>query len=128
MLFAKLSRPQPKLGPCYDLPLQLLHKSNNLICLYLKTGEIPRFLPSLQEYTINYFRMTNRSSFNQFSSRNQRFPDEHYPNVADPLRGKTRQRATDVGARRLGQDEQSLTVREILSEASRVADGTLSRE
>ena len=56
------------------------------------------------------------------------FSDAHYPNVADPLRGKTRQRATDVGARRLGQDEQYLTVREILSEASRVADGALSRE
>jgi len=33
-----------------------------------------------------------------------------------------------VGARRLGQDEQYLTVREILSEASTLADGTLSRE
>ena len=31
-------------------------------------------------------------------------------------------------ARRLGQDEQYLTVREILSEASTLADGTLSRE
>jgi hypothetical protein len=31
--------------------------------------------------------------------------------------GKTRQSAPDVGARRLGQDEQYLTVREILSEA-----------
>jgi hypothetical protein len=34
----------------------------------------------------------------------------------------------DVGARRLGQDEQYLTVREILSEASTLADGSLSRE
>jgi hypothetical protein len=33
-----------------------------------------------------------------------------------------------VGARRLGQDEQYLTVREILSEASTRADGVLSRE
>jgi hypothetical protein len=33
-----------------------------------------------------------------------------------------------VGARRLGQDEQYLTVREILSEASTLTDGTLSRE
>ncbi len=31
-------------------------------------------------------------------------------------------------AHRLGQDEQYLTVREILSEASTVADGVLSRE
>ena len=51
-----------------------------------------------------------------------------YPNVANSLRGKTRQSATDVDARRLGQDEQYLTVREILSEASTVADGVLSRE
>jgi hypothetical protein len=33
-----------------------------------------------------------------------------------------------VGARRLGQDEQYLTVREILSEASTLVDGALSRE
>ena len=33
-----------------------------------------------------------------------------------------------MGARRLGQDEQYLTVREILSEASTLADGVLSRE
>ena len=33
-----------------------------------------------------------------------------------------------MGARRLGQDEQYLTVREILSEASTRADGVLSRE
>ena len=32
--------------------------------------------------------------------------------------GKTRQSAPNVGARRLGQDEQYLTVREILSEVS----------
>jgi hypothetical protein len=51
-----------------------------------------------------------------------------YPNVAYPRRGKTRQSVPDVGARRLGQDEQYLTVREILSEASTLADGALSRE
>ena len=33
-----------------------------------------------------------------------------------------------MGARRLGQDEQYLTVREILSEASTLADGILSGE
>jgi hypothetical protein len=33
-----------------------------------------------------------------------------------------------VGTRRLEQDEQYLTVREILSEASTLADGALSRE
>ncbi len=33
-----------------------------------------------------------------------------------------------MGAHRLGQDEQYLTVREILSEASTLADGALSRE
>jgi hypothetical protein len=36
------------------------------------------------------------------------------PNVAYPRQGKTRQSAPNVGARRLGQDEQYLTVREIL--------------
>jgi len=51
-----------------------------------------------------------------------------YPNVAYPRRGKTRQSVPDVGARRLGQDEQYLTVREILSEASTLSDGTLSSE
>ncbi len=51
-----------------------------------------------------------------------------YPNVAYPRRGKTRQSAPNVGARRLGQDEQYLTVREILAEASTLADGALSRE
>ena len=50
------------------------------------------------------------------------------PNVASPLRGKTRQSAPDVDAHRLGQDEQYLTVREILSEVSTVANGELSRE
>ena len=50
------------------------------------------------------------------------------PNVAYPRRGKTRQSEADVGARRLGQYEQYLTVREILSEASTLADGALSRE
>ena len=33
-----------------------------------------------------------------------------------------------MGARNLGQDEQYLAVREILSEASTLADGVLSRE
>ena len=33
-----------------------------------------------------------------------------------------------MGARRLGQDEQYLSVREFLSEASALADGALSRE
>ena len=50
------------------------------------------------------------------------------PNVADLHRGKTRKSAPDDAARRLGQDEAYLTVREILSEASRVGDGALSRE
>ena len=50
------------------------------------------------------------------------------PNVAYPRQGKTRQSVPDVGARRLGQDEQYLTVREILSEASTLADGALSHE
>ena len=51
-----------------------------------------------------------------------------HPNVAYPRRGKTRQSAPNMDARRLGQDEQYLTVREILSEASTLADGALSRE
>ena len=42
---------------------------------------------------------------------------EAKPNVADPRRGKTRQSVPNVGARRLGQDEQYLTVREILFRA-----------
>ena len=48
------------------------------------------------------------------------------PNVAYPRRGKTRQSVSDVGARRLGQDEQYLTVGEIRSEVNTVADGALS--
>ena len=51
-----------------------------------------------------------------------------YPNVANLLRGKTRQSVPDVAARRLGEDEAYLTVRDMLSEASTVADGALSRE
>jgi hypothetical protein len=39
------------------------------------------------------------------------------PNVANPLRGKTCQSTPDVDERRLGQDEQYLTVREILFRA-----------
>ena len=50
------------------------------------------------------------------------------PKVANLLRGKTRQRVPDVAARRLGEDEAYLTVRDILSEASTGADGALSRE
>jgi len=50
------------------------------------------------------------------------------PNVAYPRRGKTRQSVPNAGARRLGQDEQYLTVREILSEVNTLADGALSRE
>ena len=50
------------------------------------------------------------------------------PNVANLLRGKTRQSVPDVAARRLGEDEAYLIVRDILSEASTVSDGALSRE
>ena len=50
------------------------------------------------------------------------------PTVANLLRGKTRQSVSDVAARRLGEDEAYLIVRDILSEASTVADGALSRE
>jgi len=66
------------------------------------------------------------------SERRKRFlnvsPAGLYPNVADLHRGKTRQSAPDVAARRLGQDEAYLTVRDILSEASTVSDGVLWRE
>jgi len=51
-----------------------------------------------------------------------------YPNVANLLRGKTHQSVPDVVARRFGEDEAYLTVRDILSEASTVSDGGLSRE
>ena len=54
--------------------------------------------------------------------------NSHYSNVAYPRRVKTRQSASDVDARRLGQDEQYLTVCEILSETSTLADGALSPE
>ena len=43
-----------------------------------------------------------------------------HPDVAYPCRGKTRQSAPNVGARRLGQGEQYFTVGEILAEASTV--------
>jgi hypothetical protein len=43
-------------------------------------------------------------------------------------RGKTRQGASDVAWRRLGQVEAYFTVREILPEASKGADGILWRE
>jgi hypothetical protein len=49
------------------------------------------------------------------------------PNVANLLRGKTRQSVPDVAARSPPAAEY-LTVRDILSEASTVADGALSRE
>ena len=48
-----------------------------------------------------------------------------YPNVANLHRGKTRQGASDVASRSLGQVEAYLTVREILAEASKGADGVL---
>jgi hypothetical protein len=51
-----------------------------------------------------------------------------YPNVVNLLRGKKRQRVPDVAARRLGEDEEYLTVRDILSETSTVADGPLSSD
>jgi len=50
------------------------------------------------------------------------------PNVADLYRGKTRQSASDVAAHSLGQVEAYFTVREVLAEASTVADGVLWRE
>ena len=52
------------------------------------------------------------------------------PNVANLLRGKTRQSVPDVAARRLGEDEAYLIVRDILSEASTVfpPKAGLSRE
>ena len=50
------------------------------------------------------------------------------PNVANLCRGKTRQRAPGAVARRLGQAEAYLTVREVLAEASTGADGVLWRE
>jgi hypothetical protein len=49
-------------------------------------------------------------------------------NVAYLYLGKTGQRAPDVASRRLGQVEAYLTVREILAEASKGADGVLWRE
>ncbi len=51
-----------------------------------------------------------------------------YPNVADLYRGKTRQSASDVAAHSLGQVEAYLTVRDVLAEASTVADGVHWRE
>jgi hypothetical protein len=52
------------------------------------------------------------------------------PNVANLLRGKTRQSVPDVAECRLGQDEAYLTVRDILAEASTVVPpkAGLSRE
>ena len=51
-----------------------------------------------------------------------------YPNDANLYRGKTRQGASDVASRSLGQVEAYLTVREVLPEASKGADGVLWRE
>ena len=50
------------------------------------------------------------------------------PNVANLCRGKTRRGALDVVARRLGQAEAYLTVREVLAESSTGADGVLWSE
>ncbi len=50
------------------------------------------------------------------------------PNVVNLYRGKTRQNASDVASHRLGQVEAYLTVREILPEASKGADGVRWRE
>jgi hypothetical protein len=50
------------------------------------------------------------------------------PNVANLHRGKTRQGASDVASRSLWQVEAYFTVREILAEASKGADGVLWRE
>jgi hypothetical protein len=50
------------------------------------------------------------------------------PNVSNLHRGKTRQSASDVASRSLGQVEAYLTVREILAEASKGTDGVLWRE
>ena len=50
------------------------------------------------------------------------------PNVANLLRGKTRQGVSDVASHSLGQVEAYFDVREILAEASKGADGVLWRE
>ena len=50
------------------------------------------------------------------------------PNVVDLHPEKMRQSSSHVAARRLGQDEAYLTVREILSEASTAADRALWQE
>jgi hypothetical protein len=47
------------------------------------------------------------------------------PDVAALHRGKTRLNASDVAAPRLGQVEAHWSVREVLFEASTVADGVL---
>jgi len=51
-----------------------------------------------------------------------------YPNVADLHRAKRRKSAPDVAERSLGQVVAYFTVREILDEASTVADGVLFRQ
>jgi hypothetical protein len=74
----------------------------------------------------------NSNHLSPSTSNQQRITDTTqlslYPNVAYPRRGKTRQSVPDVNARRLGEDDAYLTVREILSEASTLADGALSGE
>lgn len=62
MLLTNLSRIQPKLAANCDLPWQYLYKYNIFKYLYSKTWTVSPFAPRVQEYTINYFRMTNRSS------------------------------------------------------------------
>ena len=52
-------------------------------------------------------------------------PEQINPNVADLYRGKTRQSAPDVAAHSLCQVEAYFTVRDVLAEASTVADGVL---
>ena len=47
------------------------------------------------------------------------------PNLVDLCRGKTRQGTPDVASRSLGKGEVYVTVREILPETSKGADGVL---
>jgi hypothetical protein len=78
-----------------------------------------------------YLTLFNKSnSLAHMPSRKKPCHDQVNPNVAYPRRGKTRQSASNMGAHRLGQDEQYLTVREILSEASTLVPprAGLSRE
>ena len=54
--------------------------------------------------------------------------NEIYPNIADLDRKRTCQGAPDVAAHSLGQVDAYFTVREVLAEASKGADGVLWRE